>query len=113
MSSRTTWSPKRLLRLCASNRAILSLLRELRRDGRLLAEDLGAVPLPRAGHAFRLEEHHDDEEQAVPEEPRLGQGAEQIARHDEYDGADDRTPEAHQASSDERCHHDEAGSVHV
>ena len=47
-------------------------------------EDCGAASrLPRAGDAFGLEEHHHHEEQAVPEEPRLGERAEQVAGHDE------------------------------
>src|SRR5450432_3685400 len=86
MSSRTTRSPKRLLKCCASNSAIFGLLRDLSgRDGRT-AKDLRTVLLERSGDAFRLKQHHDHEQQPVPEEPGFGVSAEQVARHNEHGG---------------------------
>src|SRR5688572_10473403 len=92
MSSSTTRSPKRLLRCWASNSATSASQRDagfrVGRERGSAAEELSGVRLPGAGDPFRLKEHDRDEDEAVPEQPGLGQRSEQVARHHEQYGAD-------------------------
>src|SRR5262245_59521107 len=66
MSSSTTRSPNRLLRLRASSRPIASLPGKVGQS-RVAPEDAARVAAPRAGDAFRLEQDDDHEQKAVPE----------------------------------------------
>ena len=63
------------------------------------------------GEPLRLPQHHRHEQQAVPEQPRLGVRAEQVAREDEERGAEQRAPEAHEPAADQHHHHHEARLV--
>src|SRR5688572_6814019 len=89
-SSSTTWCPKRLCRCWASNIAAAHLREH-------------------AGEALGLEQHHGHEEQAVPEEPGLGIGAEEVAGDEEEHGAEHRPPEGDEPAAHQRHHHHEAG----
>src|SRR5687767_3517479 len=113
MSSRTTWSPKRLCRPRASSSATLFTRRRLQRPGPRAAMRgvAGHGLLPEAGQPLRLEHDDEHEHQSEPQQPRLGVGAEEIAREEIHDGADHRPPEADEAAADERHEHHHAGPL--
>ena len=65
----------------------------------------------RAGDALGPEQHERDEQQAEIQHPGVGQRADHVARDQEHEDADHRSPEADEAAADQRHHHDVAGLV--
>ena len=62
-----------------------------------------------AGNALGPEQHHGDEQETEIQHPGIGHGADHIARNQEQEHADHRSPETDEATADQRHHHHIAG----
>lgn len=67
--------------------------------------------MEQASQPFRPHHHHQDEQQAIPEQPGLGQATQDVTRDEIQDDAEDRPPEIDQPAADQDHHHDQAGLV--